>query len=47
MTQNSIVVCDTDAAYVEAFTSYLLEHLRDAQIYSFTSEEAFIASEMH
>ena len=47
VTQNSIVVCDTDAAYVEAFTSYLLEHLRDAQIYSFTSEEAFIASEMH
>ena len=42
MTENKVAVCDGDKAYVEAFTSYLMEHIPEITIYSFTSEEAFI-----
>ena len=45
MTKQSIVVCDSDEAYVRAFAAYLMECLSDVTIVSFTSEEAFLASE--
>ena len=45
VTKQSIVVCDSDEAYVRAFAAYLMECLSDVTIVSFTSEEAFLASE--
>lgn len=45
MKKRSIVICDSDEAYVHAFSAYLMEHLRDVTIASFTSEEAFLASD--
>lgn len=42
MTENKIVVCDGDKAYVEAFTTYLMEHIPEITVYSYTSEDAFI-----
>lgn len=45
MTRRSIVIGDGDEVYVEAFASYLMESLPGVEIYSYTSEEAFLASE--
>ena len=45
MTKRNIVVCDGDKEYVQAFTTYLMEHIPDIMIFSFTSEEAFLQSE--
>ncbi len=45
MTENHIAVCDGDQAYVQAFASYLMEHVENATISSFTSQEAFLASD--
>lgn len=42
MTENKIVVCDGDKAYVEAFTTYLMEQIPEITVYSYTSEDAFI-----
>ena len=42
MTRKNIVVCDGDREYVQAFTTYLMEHIPDIAIYSFTSEESFL-----
>ena len=44
MTKQSIVVCDSDEAYVRAFAAYLMECLSDVTIVSFTSEEALHGS---
>lgn len=45
VTKSNIVVCDGDREYVEAFTTYLMEHIPNISIYSFTSEEAFLRCE--
>lgn len=42
MTKNSIVVCDGDKEYLQAFTTYLMEHIPNISIYSFTSEETLL-----
>ncbi len=43
--KKSIVVCDSDEAYVRAFAAYLMERIEGISISSFTSEEAFLASD--
>lgn len=45
MTEKNIVVCDGDKEYVQAFTTYLMEHIPNITIYSFTSEETFLQCE--
>lgn len=45
VTKKSIVVCDSDEAYVQAFSTYLMGKLQGMNIVSFTSEEAFLESE--
>ena len=44
MTKKSIVVCDEDKEYLIAFTEYLMEHIHDISIYSFSSVEVFLES---
>lgn len=45
MTEKKIVVCDKDREYVTAFVSYLVEHIPNVTIHSYTSEEMFLNSE--
>ena len=40
--EQRICICDEDAQYVNAFSSYLMERIRDVSIYSFTSPAAFL-----
>jgi hypothetical protein len=46
-TANKICICDADAEYVQAFSSYLMERMHDVSISSFTSEEAFLQCQEH
>lgn len=45
MTKNSVVVCDGDEQYVQAFTGYLAEHIPDIDIYFFTEESEYLNCE--
>lgn len=42
MTEKSICICDEDPAYVQAFSSYLMENIPGISICSFTSKQAFL-----
>ncbi len=45
MTKQSIAVCDGDKEYIQAFATYLMEHVPDILISSYTSEDAFVHSD--
>ncbi len=42
MTENNVAVCETDPAFLQAFASYLMEHIPNIAISSFSSVEAFV-----
>ncbi len=42
MTENSIALCETDSEYLEAMASYLMEHIPNVAISTFTSVESFL-----
>ncbi len=43
MAMRKLLICDTDAAYVEALTAYLMQALKGFSITMYTEEEAFAA----
>lgn len=43
--KNSVVVCDYDTEYVQAFAAYLMEQIPGITVATYTSEDAFLESE--